>query len=165
MLMNEPTSFIKSFVEQVNQSIIELHSEAQLSRSQRAWLGFCLTGMLLVKGVSWAKFERVGLGKYKIGALSWVFRHAKIAWRTLFIASVKLMLKQYGITKGVLVLDESDRARSKRTKRLYKTYKQKDKVTGGYVNGQTIVLLLLVSDSITIPVGFAFYMPDPVLSA
>ncbi len=28
-----------------------------------------------------------------------------------------------------------------------------------------MVLLLLVSDSITIPVGFAFYMPDPVLSA
>lgn len=94
-----------------------------------------------------------------------MFRHASIAWNTLFIASVKLLLKQCGITKGILVLDESDRARSKRTKRLYKTYKQKDKATGGYVNGQTIVLLLLVSDSVTIPVGFAFYMPDPILSA
>ncbi len=37
--------------------------------------------------------------------------------------------------------------------------------TGGYVNGQTIVFLLLVSNTITVPVGFAFYMPDPVLSA
>jgi hypothetical protein len=165
MLMNEPASFIKSYLEEVNQSIKELNSEAQLTRRQKAWLGFCLTGMLLVNGINWAKFERAGLGKYKIGALSWVFRHAPIAWNTLFIASVKLLLKQCGITKGILVLDESDRARSKRTKRLYKTYKQKDKATGGYVNGQTIVLLLLVSDSVTIPVGFAFYMPDPILSA
>ena len=164
MLMNEPASFIKSYLEEVNQSIRELNEKAQLTRHQKAWLGCCLTGMLLVNGINWAKFERVGLGKYKIGGLSWLFRHAQIAWNTLLIASVKLILKQYRITQGILVLDESDRARSKRTKRLYKTYKQKDKITGGYVNGQTIVLLLLVSDSVTIPVGFAFYMPDPALS-
>ena len=81
------------------------------------------------------------------------------------IASVKRMVKPYRITQGILGLDESDRARSKRTKRLYKTYQQKDQMTGGYVNGQTIVLFLLGSDSVTIAVGFAFDMPDPVLSA
>lgn len=111
MLMNEPASFIKSYLEKVNQSLRELNGEAQLTRRQQAWLGFCLTGMLLVNGINWAKFERAGLGKYKIGALSWVFRHAQIAWNTLFIASVKLTLKQYGITEGILVLDESDRVR------------------------------------------------------
>ncbi|TXL15964.1 hypothetical protein BMR05_01480, partial [Methylococcaceae bacterium HT4] len=47
-------------------------------------------------------------------------------------------------TEGVLAFDESDRARSKSTKRIYKVYKQKHKGSGGYVNGQTIVLLLLV---------------------
>ena len=30
---------------------------------------------------------------------------------------------------------------------------------------QTVVLLLLVTDSITVPVGFKFYMPDSVVSA
>lgn len=63
------------------------------------------------------------------------------------------------------MLDELDRARCKITTRIYKAYKQKDKKTGGYVNGQTVVLLLLVTDSVTFPVGFKFYMPDPVLSA
>ncbi|MEA3471072.1 MAG: hypothetical protein U9R24_05105, partial [Thermodesulfobacteriota bacterium] len=42
-----------------------------------------------------------------------------------------------------LALDDSDRPRSKNTKRIHKVYKQKDKKTNGYVNGQTIVLLLL----------------------
>ena len=59
--------------------------------------------MLLVNGINWAKFERIGLGKYKIGGLSWFFRHAPIAWNTLFIASVKLILKPYRITQGILV--------------------------------------------------------------
>jgi len=63
------------------------------------------------------------------------------------------------------VLDELDRARCKITKRIHKTYKQRDKKAGGYVNGQTVVLLLLVTDSVTFPVGFKFYMPDPVLTA
>lgn len=47
MLMNEPASFIKSYLEEVNQSIRELNGEAQLTPHQMAWLGFCLTGMLL----------------------------------------------------------------------------------------------------------------------
>lgn len=108
----------------------------------------------MVNAVCWAKFERGSFGNYKIATLSWMFRKGKIAWEFLIIASVRHILKKYGITSGVLVLDEADRARSKSTKRIYKAHKQKHKASGGYVNGQTIVLLLLVTDSITVPVGF-----------
>src|SRR5664279_1124274 len=94
-----------------------------------------------------------------------MFREAKLAWDYLLLASVTLVLERYEITEGVLVLDESDRARSKRTKRIYGAHKQKHKALGGYVNGQTVVLLLLVTQSVTIPVGFAFYRPDPALKA
>ncbi|MDI1293103.1 MAG: transposase [Methylobacter sp.] len=121
--------------------------------------------MLLTNSVCWAKFERASLGEYKIAALSWMFRETKIAWHYLLLASVSLVLAQHGITEGVLVLDESDRARSKQTQRIHKAHKQKHKASGGYVNGQTVVLLLLVTQSVTIPVGFAFYMPDPALTA
>lgn len=89
----------------------------------------------------------------------------RIAWYLLLHASVRLILRKYGITKRQLVIDDSDHSRSKTTKRLFKTYKQKDKGTGGYVNGRTIVLLLLVTSSITVHVGFVFYMQDPKQSA
>ena len=121
--------------------------------------------MLLTNSVCWAKFERASLGGYKIGALSWMFREAKVAWDYLLLASVTLVLERHGVTEGALVLDESDRARSKRTKRIHGVHKQKHKASGGYVNGQTVVLLLLVTQSVTLPVGFAFYRPDPVLTA
>jgi len=165
MIIAEPAYFIKSFIEDLNNAIKELKASAGLTRTQITWLGFCLMGILLVNSVCWAKFERASLGGYSLSRLSWMFRKSKIAWNLLFIASVKLVLKQHGITEGVLVIDETDHRRAKRTKRIYKTYKQKDKKTGGYVNGQTIVFLLLVTNAITIPVGFAFYLPDPIYRA
>jgi hypothetical protein len=165
MLMVEPAHFIKTFVTDLDAALEKLKTNAKLTRTQRLWIGVCLTGILLTNSVCWAKFERVSLGSYKIAALSWMFRDAKIAWNYLLLASVTLVLKQHGITEGVLVLDESDRARSKRTKRIHKVYKQKHKLSGGYVNGQTVVLLLLVTESVTFAVGFGFYRPDPVLTA
>ena len=163
--MHEPAHFIKTFVTDLDAALGTLKPNAKLTQLQRFWLGFCLTGMLLTNSVCWAKFERASLGEYKIAALSWMFREAKVAWNYLLLASVSLVLVQHGITEGELVLDESDRSRSKRTKRIHKAHKQKHKASGGYVNGQTVVLLLLVTQSVTIPVGFAFYMPDPALRA
>ncbi|GFO71735.1 hypothetical protein BJAS_P1414 [Bathymodiolus japonicus methanotrophic gill symbiont] len=163
MLMNAPATFIQSYIDDLNDALNQLKPGAALTRIQAAWLGTCLTGILLMNSVCWAKFERASLGDCKVAALSWVLRKASIPWDCLLRVSVVLILKRYGITESVLAFDESDRARSKSTKRIYKVYKQKHKGSGGYVNGQTIVLLLLVTSSITVPVGFFFYMPDPAL--
>ena len=163
--MYEPAEFIKTFVTDIDVTLAKLKPDAKLTDLQRIWLGFCLMGILLTNSVCWAKFERASLGSYKIAALSWMFREAKIAWDYFLLASVTLILERHGMTEGVLVLDESDRTRSKRTQRIYGVHKQKHKSSGGYVNGQTVVLLLLVTQSVTFPVGFAFYRPDPALSA
>jgi len=163
--MSEPAQFVKTFVNDLAAALGKLKPNAKLTPLQQIWLGFCLTGILLTRSVCWAKFERANLGGYKTGALSWMFREAKIAWDYLLWASVSLVLKHYGIREGVLVLDESDRQRSKRTRRIYGAHKQKHKASGGYVNGQTVVLLLLVTPTVTFPVGFAFYRPDPVRAA
>jgi hypothetical protein len=165
MLIKTSASFVKEFIDSLDEALQELQPNAKLTATQKTWLGFCLMGILMLNAVNWAKFERAGLGSYKSSALSWMLHHAKIKWELLLRASVITVLKQHGITEGTLVLDESDRARSKRTRFIYKAHKQKDKATGGYVNGQTIVLLLLVTKTVTFPVGFTFYSPDPVVSA
>ena len=64
----------------------------------------------------------------------------------------------------MLVLDDTANKRSKKTISIAKTHKTKDKGTGGYFNGQEIVFLLLVTDKVTIPVGFEFYEPNPEMS-
>ena len=108
MLMSEPAQFIKIFVADLDIALSEFKANAKLTQTQKFWLGFCLTAILLTNTVCWAKFERASLGEYKIAALSWMFREAKIAWSYLLFASVKLILKRHGITEGELDIDEPD---------------------------------------------------------
>ena len=98
--MSEPAHFIKTFVADLNAAIGELKPNAKLTQLQSVWLGFCLTGILLTNSVCWAKFERASLGDYKIAALSWMFREAKVKWSYLLLASVTLILRRHNITEG-----------------------------------------------------------------
>jgi len=160
-MFTAPLSFIEDYVEWLNEAV-KAHSPGQkLSLIQRAWLKFCLMGILLTNSVCWAAFERGGLGEYRLGAISWMFRRSRIAWDVLWQASVSLVLKRYGLSEGVLVADDSDHRRAKRTPKIWQAHKIFDKKTGGYFNGQTLVFLVLVTPKVTLPVGFRFHQPDP----
>ena len=165
MFITTPLPFVTEFVDELHEALGKYQPGAGLSRLQRFWLSFCLMGILISNTVCWAKFERASLGHYSLAALSWMFRKSKIPWEFLLQMSVKVMLQKYGLTQGSLVVDDSDKQRCKVTTRIFKAHKLKDKTSGGYINGQSIVLLLLVTPTITLPVGFAFYMPDPALTA
>jgi hypothetical protein len=165
MFITVPLPFATDFVEELDAALRTLRPEAGLSNTQKRWLTFCILAIAVTNGVCWKWFERASLGVCSHAALSWMFRHASIPWQLLLRASVMVILRQYGITKGILVLDDTDKPRCKVTKRIYRTHKLKDKASGGYVNGQCLVMLCLVSAQVTIPVGFAFYMPDPALTA
>lgn len=165
MLIKEPLDFAKEFIKSVNQCIEKERPGRRLSRHQQWWLAFCITAVVLTNSMCWAQFERISLGKLTLRSISWMFRRSKVLWEQLLVCSVRVVLETYGITEGVLVLDDSDRARSKNTKDLHKVHKLKDKKTNGYIMGQNLVFLVLVTPKITIPVGFAFYEPDPARKA
>src|SRR5262249_58881574 len=165
MIIGKPLPFVSAFVDAIDAAIGE-HSPGQgMSALQRAWLSFCLTAILVTNSICWARFERASLGTYSLAALSWMFRHAKIPWEHLLVASVRSILKAYGITGGTLVIDDTDKKRSKAAQTLAHLYKLHDKESGGYVWGQSLVFLVLVTPKISLPVGFAFYQPAPELSA
>jgi hypothetical protein len=104
----------------------------KLSRTQRIWLGFCLTAIILTNSICWKAWERWSGGKYRDSALSWILRHSTMPWSLLLIASTNLILKRYSIKQGVLVIDDSDHERSKNTRKIGYVHKIKDKKTEGY---------------------------------
>ena len=165
MFILHPLPFVKDFIESLDEALTIHQPGCQLSRIQKSWLSFCVTAVLLSNQVCWAQFERASLGRYRQAALSWMFRHSKIVWDALLPMSVCAILRSYGLREGMLVVDDSDKRRSKRTGKLAHVHKLKDKATGGYVMGQSIMFLVLVTPLMTIPVGFAFYQPDPALRA
>ena len=161
MYINEPLPFIKDFVTEIDNCLLESGSSHQLSSLQKKWLSFCIIGILLTNSVCWAKFERSFLGGYMVRALSWMFRHSKIPWEYLLQASVLHIVKKFGIEEGILSLDETDKERSKSTKKIHHLHYMKDKKSGGTIPGQCIVFAVLITPSVSIPVGFQFYCPDP----
>lgn len=166
MLIDQPLPFVSAFVDELD-AALKRHSEVSrgLSGLQRRWLSFCLMAVMVTNSLCWARFERAGLGRYSSAALSWMFRHAKLPWEVLLQRSVGVILRRHGIDSGTLVLDDTDKRRSKVTRRIAGVHKLKDKASGGFVLGQSVVFLLLVSATLTVPVGFAFYEPDPVRRA
>ena len=165
MVIGKPAPFVSAFVEAVDDAMRESHPSHTMSATQRAWLAFCVTAVLVTNSICWARFERASLGTYALAALSWMFRHSKMPWDKLLVASVRVILRHHGITSGNLVIDDTDNPRSKSAKALAYLYKLRDKESGGYLWGQSLVFLLLVTPTISIPVGVVFYQPAPEISA
>src|SRR5712691_2867566 len=165
MVIGKPAPFVSAFVDAVDAAIRTHQPHHAMSATQRAWLAFCVTAVLVTNSICWARFERASLGTYSLAALSWMFRHSKIPWDHLLVASVQVILRHHGITSGGLVIDDTDNQRSKSAKALAYLYKLRDKESGGYLWGQSLVFLILVTPKISMPVGFVFYQPAPELSA
>lgn len=165
MVIERSLPFIENYLSQVNAELKKVHPGYELSYLQQRWLGFCLSAILLTNSICWKRFERASLGRYKNTALSWMFRHSKVYFLTLFEMSIEQILHNYGIVNGVICIDDVDRSRSKNTCKLHKVHKLKDKLTGGYCDGQSLVFLFLVTPVASFPIGFEFYSPDPQWSA
>ena len=155
--------FIRFYIDLLNESLKEIGGS--LTKSQKAWLAFCLTAMIFTNTINWKAWERWSGGKYSDSALSKMLRWSQIPWNLLLLASTKLIISRYKIKGGVLVIDDSDHQRSKNTTNIAYVHRIKDKKYDGSFNGQNLIFLLLVTDKITFPVGFSFYEPNPALKA
>lgn len=154
--------FVVDYVTGLNASLKKLKTSS-LTQIQCNWLVAILMGLIVTGSFSWAAFSRRSLGAYNESQLRWMFRYAKIAWDLLLQASVSHLISHYGITMGVLVLDDSDKMRSRNTSKIAGVHKVKDKKTGGWFMGQEFIFLILVTNIVTIPIGFRFYIPNPEL--
>jgi hypothetical protein len=122
---------VTQFVAHLNQSLRAGKASAALTQRQCAWLNTVLVGILVTGTLNWAMFERRSLNASRQSGLRWLFGRAKMAWPLLLRASVACLLNHYGITGGVLVLDDTDKRRSQRTTRIAGTPTVKDQKTGG----------------------------------
>ena len=154
---------IDSYIEEINANLMKQTGQG-LTKIQKKLFSLMIVGICVTGKLCWAAFERVDcLGLVSQDSLRWFFRHAEVPWNLLLSISVKILLNKYGETEGILVFDDSDNSRSKNTKKIYGAHKIKDKKSGGYINGQALVFLVLVTPNITLPVGVRFFIPDPEL--
>lgn len=137
--------FVVIYVNDLVGQLKLLNAEADLSRTQKLWLSFVLSAIIVSNGICWSVFERMSNGKHKSTKLLGMFRRGVICWDKLIIASIKLIIKRYNLKEGVLLLDDSNKSRSKNVKKLHAAHKVKDKATGGYSIAQDVMFLVLVT--------------------
>jgi glutathione S-transferase len=89
----------------------------------------------------------------------------ELPWDALLVTSVRVILRSHGLTSGHLMIDDTDNARAKAAKALAHLSTLRDKASGGYLWGQSLVFLVLVTPTIFLPVGFVFSQPAPELRA
>jgi hypothetical protein len=155
------TSFVNDFVNSLSSGLAAHNPLYRLTKKQMYWLKFCLMGVLLSNSINWSAYSRLSFGRYKLGALSWMFRCSKINFEALLSQSIVHILETYDVNSGHLIYDDTDNERSKNASHIHGLGKQKDKKSGGYFQGQNIMFCLLVTSKVSIPVGFAFYENDP----
>ena len=164
-VIGKPAPFVSAFVEAIAAAIREHQPHHALSVTQRPWLAFCLTAVLVTNSMCWARFARASLGTYALAALSWMLRQSKMPWAHLLVASVRGILRHHGLTSGNLSIDDTDNPRSKSAKARAYLYTLRDKASGGYLWGQSLVVRVLVTPKISMPVGVVFSQPAPELRA
>ncbi|MES2637786.1 MAG: transposase [Pseudomonadota bacterium] len=162
----QPLPEVTQFIDRLNDGIHAHDPKQNLTRTQRLWLSCVLMGIIVTGQLCWASFARRDcFALYSEAAFRWIFRYAKLPWDILLRSSLQCIFKRYGITEGVLVLDDTDKSRSKKTTRIFGTHKVRDKKTMGYFIGQELIFMVLVTPIATIPIDFCFYEPDPKRAA
>jgi hypothetical protein len=161
LVIGKPAPFVRAFVDTVDEAIRAQSPSHGMSTMPRAWLALCVTAGLVTNSICGARFERASLGPYALAAWSWRFRHRQSPWDELLGASVRGLLRPYGLTCGSLVIDDTDHQRSKSATTLAHLDNLRDKESGGYVWGQSLLLRLVVPPTIPLPVGFPCYQPAP----
>ena len=72
MIIGKPAPFVRAFIEAVDAAIRAHQPHHAMSVTQRTWLAFCVTAVLVTNSICWARFERASLGTYSMAALSWM---------------------------------------------------------------------------------------------
>lgn len=163
MLFLDVLPEVKDYISSVNSELSEMPgNKPKMTRKAMNFLSVVLTAIIVTGALNWEKFQRASAGTFKATALSWMLHRCKfIPWKYLIIASTKHIIKVFNLKNCHLVFDDFDRNRSKRTTEIFGVHKVRNKKGGGFVNAQNIVILSLVSNYITIPLFFWFYVPDP----
>ena len=145
----------------VNKYVDDLCTSANvlLSKKQMVLVSRLLTGMILLGSFKLNRIAVLFLLQTSPHAMHAMLRRSGIPFRLLFWGGLKLIFQQFGIRIITIQIDDTERTRSKNCKILPFVRKALCKVTGGWIQAQNIVFIVLVTEKVTIPCWFCFHKP------
>jgi hypothetical protein len=62
MVIGKPAPFVRAFVDAIDAAIHAQQPPHAMSVTQRPWLAFCITAVLVTNSLCWARLARASLG-------------------------------------------------------------------------------------------------------
>lgn len=158
--MLRPIPEVRIFVQTLNDHLLK-DGKNGISDLQMKFIAICISAMILLGALNFSAIFRGTMGRFKVQALSWMLQFSKISWERLIEVAITNAFRIFGFDNVHIVIDDTDRTRSKTIKAIFAVFKTKDKKTGGFCLAQNIVFLTIVTSKFTLPIFFKFYRPDP----
>lgn len=147
----------------LNETLLVFQKQG-LSKKQQSTLAIFLTGIVLNGTMNLSKISFICFGNISLAVLSAFVHRTTIPWMKIQFTMFFHILKSFDIKKFHIQIDDTDLGKSKIVKFLYGVFRTLHKPTNGFQNAQNIVLLTITAFSVTFPVAFKFYRPDPKLT-
>jgi hypothetical protein len=165
LVMGKPAPCVRACVDAVDEAMRAQTPSHGLSTMPRAWRAWCVTAGRRTHSLCWARCARASLGTSALAAWSWMLRHRTMPWESLLVARVRVILRQEGLTSGRRARDETDNPRAQSAQTRAPRSPRRDTARGGSLWGHSLVLLVVVTPTLSLPVGVVFSPPAPALRA
>lgn len=152
-----------AFISSIQQGMYDL-GEKKLSNLYANKLIFLIIGSILGIGICWASISRFFPKNLTKSIISNFIHHSRVPWASIHKAALLNVFKTFKIKDINLAVDDTDFPKCKVVKKIFGVFKTIDKSTGGFINAQNVVILSVITKSLTVPIFFKFYRPDPRVS-
>ena len=157
-MLIKPLSSVTKFIEEATDG-----SYRKVSERHKLHVSFWLTAILITGAFKVKAIARFTLNQLTANSIFALLKRGSVPLMALFWGAIKLVIKKYGLVNVVIVIDDSNRTRSKNCRKLPGVSKTKCKETGGWVMAQNYIFICLVTDRITIPIWFGAYKPSEIV--
>ena len=103
LFLFEPIKFIKNYVTSLSESLKE--QGYPITKTQQLNFTLLLSVILSCNRVFLSDVELTTMCKHTGASKWWSTKKSSLPWGKIFLFSVQIMLKSYGITGGVIAID------------------------------------------------------------
>lgn len=115
------------FIDRLDQALRQVRQAQRLTRKQRYFLAFVIFPIFLTQRLCWATVSRRSPGQYSSAVLWWMFYRSEVVWQLLLHFKFLVIIDHYGLSEGNLLIDDTRRSWCKRTKKIGKADKIREK--------------------------------------
>ena len=153
-MLENPLKSVSDYV-----STVAVYGGVCVSKKQADLVSMLMSTMVLLGSFKITLVSVLFLMRVSPSAVYAMLRRGVLPVKKLFWGGLKLSFEVFKIQGVSVLIDDTERERSKNCRSLPFVRKTICKATGGWIQAQNMVFIVLATDKVTIPIWFCFHRP------